>query len=505
MDPAHGSYLQYLARISHANHTFEWLYKFFKYRPSEPNSEILVLDVENGNITHRPSDRATLMRQPDAVQMRLILFRYQDIWTLDRVALDDICYTFDLDPYMLWVHFDHEFSNLGGPFRIGDRQERNGPFPPQFPSSQYVNHVWKIYSRPQSILATFSTRRGTSKTDEIHSWANTRTLDEAVNNQIEFIIPITRLFVGMISQRIERGWAEALYALEPLIEPFWGKELSDEERVYYPALMQARQLSRALSNLRRFSAPRLTRPSPMLQGAFAELQDAMQEAERLRDTMKDRLGRRVAMLSLRESQKSITIADSLQTLTQLAFVFVPLNFGVAIFGANIREFGSGVVPAWALPATAAGVCFLTVMFSWLWAKKRKYNIVTDWHYVVRPVFLFSLRSPALAAVLVSYILTHGDSAPKVLNELTISYLDWRDENDCALTCDLDYFPRAPEGTSWQKAFWPNRLHSIGKYTSQKGWGKDRFWKRRSRGRDVVDEGNEPRDGLSRDVPVSGTV
>jgi Mg2+ and Co2+ transporter CorA len=64
----------------------------------------------------------------------------------------------------------------------------------------------------------------------------------------------------------------------------------------------------------------------------------------VRDSLRDRVTHRAAVLSLEESRKSIQMADSLKTLIQLAFIFVPLTFGTSVFGANLRLFGSRNVP-----------------------------------------------------------------------------------------------------------------------------------------------------------------
>jgi len=329
--------------------------------------------------------------------------------------------------------------------------------------------------------------------DEIHSWAGTPALEASLANPVEFIIPFVRLVLGRIAQSIDKGWAGAWYALNPGLGELWDETLSTEEELHYSALMQVKCLARALPHLRRFCDIHKTGPSPMLDDALMDLQAVIEDAARLRDAMEDRLGRRAAMLALKESQKSIKIADSLQTLTQLAFVFVPLNFGVSIFGANISEFGSGVVPAWALAVTASCVCLATLGVSWLWTttRRRTKDHAADgrankWlRYVARPILLFSLRSPGLAFILALYALTHWgerQSMSKTMHRLAVRDLVSVDGESPRRTCDLSNFPRAPEGTAFRRAFWQNCLHSVGRYTSQDDWQDDRFWKHRVRRR-----------------------
>lgn len=72
--------------------------------------------------------------------------------------------------------------------------------------------------------------------------------------------------------------------------------------------------------------------------------------------------RRIRLAALEESAKSIELAGSVKTLSQLAFVFLPLTFSATLFGMNLREFGQGTAPAWSvIPATTA-VCLFTGAF-----------------------------------------------------------------------------------------------------------------------------------------------
>ncbi|KAK0716337.1 hypothetical protein B0H67DRAFT_261317 [Lasiosphaeris hirsuta] len=313
------SYIEYLARLAQSNPTFKWLHQFFKHRTKKPDSETIILDVENDGFKRQQPDINTLMNQPATVQIRLVLFRYTDIWNLDRDSLDDICYALDLDPWMVWSHFDHQFSYQGNPFDDNEPQDRDGPLPRQFLSSSRYLHISTVLDeRYESILATFTSRLGNSQTivlfqqespipylrhfpfwrqedsihrlpkhpqqsqdgrllssqhylDEIHSWAGTPILATALGNPVEFIIPFFRLILGRITQSTDKGWAEAWFALNPGLKELWDKTLSAEEEFHYSALMQVKYLARALPNLRRFCAIHKTSPSSMVDNALMDL------------------------------------------------------------------------------------------------------------------------------------------------------------------------------------------------------------------------------------------
>ncbi|KAH7146661.1 hypothetical protein B0J13DRAFT_553176 [Dactylonectria estremocensis] len=258
--------------------------------------------------------------------------------------------------------------------------------------------------------------------------------------------------------------------------------------------MQVKHLTRALSSFQRFCGIHQNGPSVMVDGALVDLKAVLNEATQLRDAMKDRLGRRAAILALEESRKSIRIADSLSTLTKFAFVFIPLNFGTSIFGANVREFGTGVVPAWAFAVTVACICLATISLSWMWSKQKgiQWNLV--FKYVVWPILLFSLRSPIMASILGLYALTHWENRSVTRTLYRLAVRDLAHGDSTGRTCDLKGFLQALRNTAFHKAFWPNCLNFVGQYTGEDGWQDDRFWKpwiRRQRqaksGNDILGE------------------
>lgn len=95
------SYIEYVTRLAKTNPTFKWLREFFDYRLEEPNSEVIILDLEQNSFKHQQPDLETLKKQPDTVQLRIVLFCYKSIWQLDRDSLNNICYALDLEPLIV--------------------------------------------------------------------------------------------------------------------------------------------------------------------------------------------------------------------------------------------------------------------------------------------------------------------------------------------------------------------------------------------------------------------
>jgi Mg2+ and Co2+ transporter CorA len=71
------------------------------------------------------------------------------------------------------------------------------------------------------------------------------------------------------------------------------------------------------------------------------LEEVHSKTTQLKSVLDGCLQRQVSILNLEESRKSIRLADNVNVVTQLAFVFLPLTFSSSLFGMNITELGSG--------------------------------------------------------------------------------------------------------------------------------------------------------------------
>jgi CorA-like Mg2+ transporter protein len=77
----------------------------------------------------------------------------------------------------------------------------------------------------------------------------------------------------------------------------------------------------------------------------------------------------VSLAGLREAHESVKYADSVGRVTTLAFIFIPLSFVTSFFGMNVREFGTGDVQIWVVPAVAAG---LALVIGLVWSFSRRF-------------------------------------------------------------------------------------------------------------------------------------
>jgi len=121
-----------------------------------------------------------------------------------------------------------------------------------------------------------------------------------------------------ISRDVEKAWDDVQMLLDPDYEEI-GENLSSSELAQFKIFMITERLSRGLSSVQHFFRIYQRAPSRVASDLLLDLQSLLQESVRLRDALKDRLSRRAAALSLEESRKAIETANSLKTLTKLAF------------------------------------------------------------------------------------------------------------------------------------------------------------------------------------------
>ncbi|KAF3934656.1 hypothetical protein ABW20_dc0103487 [Dactylellina cionopaga] len=72
--------------------------------------------------------------------------------------------------------------------------------------------------------------------------------------------------------------------------------------------------------------------------AFQDLDFLRDKAALVQQSVTDALNREAATESINEAKQSIVQSESVNKLTRLAFVFVPLTFATSLFGMNIREW-----------------------------------------------------------------------------------------------------------------------------------------------------------------------
>ena len=293
----------------------------------------------------------------------------------------------------------------------------------------------------------------------------------ANENPIRLIYPYVRLLLVRAEQRISRAIETISLDLNT-----WGRSnqdryLEDQDRKLSEISRIREALDESLLSLERFLILHNANDCPPLSDIFYTLKELIRQATWLETTLKDRLHRSAAMLSLEESRRSIEMADGVKKLTQIAFIFVPLSFGASVFGANVREFGSGTVPIWSFILT---VLLISIATGFLWFSMR----VGFFLGLPRRTYLlalYGLRSPYHALVLWAYVVLHPSEADKHLGWLRLVSILL--EHATSDTVDLiHYGPGYPDEPRSER-FWSNRLYQVYLFTRRRGWEDDLFYRR----------------------------
>ncbi|KAF6218137.1 hypothetical protein HO133_006096 [Letharia lupina] len=104
----------------------------------------------------------------------------------------------------------------------------------------------------------------------------------------------------------------------------------------------------------------------------ADWRSLIDEARRLEAEVRDYMQLQVGNLSLEESRRSIELSNiqirESQSVTILAFVYVPLNLATSIFGMNIQQLNHNGQNLWVFFVTAV-VALLVTGGSWVCSKK----------------------------------------------------------------------------------------------------------------------------------------
>lgn len=129
--------------------------------------------------------------------------------------------------------------------------------------------------------------------------------------------------------------------------------------------------------------------APQARDGFFEniFDEILSEAETADRFLMDTFQLLMSSISVLDSATSIQQARSSQKLTQLAFIFIPLNLVTSIFGMNIMEINGSPVRAWVcvvvlFVAIACTVSLLMVYDRWQ-ARRTLRNLRALWVHLVR--------------------------------------------------------------------------------------------------------------------------
>lgn len=99
----------------------------------------MIIDVINGHLRiHNKVNHHRLRSRSARAQTRLVVFSCEDLLDIDYAALDDICFTFYIDPYCLWRILEYDYAHLEN--LIDDRlptHQRKGLVQDMFPARSF--------------------------------------------------------------------------------------------------------------------------------------------------------------------------------------------------------------------------------------------------------------------------------------------------------------------------------------------------------------------------------
>jgi len=79
-------------------------------------------------------------------------------------------------------------------------------------------------------------------------------------------------------------------------------------------------------------------------------------------------------ISIHESQRAIKQAERVESLTRLAFIFIPLSFTASFFGMNFEQLGQGTLPLWVYFAVSVPIFIVSILFL---VSERLQHLITD--------------------------------------------------------------------------------------------------------------------------------
>jgi len=127
--------------------------------------------------------------------------------------------------------------------------------------------------------------------DELKAWNGTNYLSRSISNPAEIVVPFVRLLFNKVAQNLEKCKSKTFDALDPNLEEFWDETLQAEEEIHFDAFIYVEQISQSLKSLRHFMALHQRTPSPIFRDTIDDIAILLEDAIRLRDALKDRLGR----------------------------------------------------------------------------------------------------------------------------------------------------------------------------------------------------------------------
>ncbi|KAI9775116.1 MAG: hypothetical protein M1839_001427 [Geoglossum umbratile] len=408
-EPKFRSYSEYVRHLSLDYPELGWLSDFLSYPGSTPSvTRVRIVDSIGGGllrtqdfpVSGKPLTEA-LKDHPGDILTRLVIVSYFQSWNIDRDLINTIGIHFKLDPWFLWGHLDHYYESNDALCKNRRRDFQPKPIEP-LPSERASVEialgsmgVSAVILGPSSTVAIFA-RDSRPCVSSLSAFSRSKlrprdlsdlpeylrdmpssrfnaslmklTPEEVLSadkNPIEYICPYAQFLAVEINSRVQQlsdqleeqfTIAAAGMARTEVLEGAWA--VLHDHYLY---------LSASFKSLSAFAQPGQTCKINLLLEDYRELQQRIEQAQQ---DLRDYLNRHVSMMSLKESRlgveassRAIMQARSVNRLTKLAFVFIPLSFVSSIFGMNFKELGTGQLSIWIFGVTASLLVVLVALIA----------------------------------------------------------------------------------------------------------------------------------------------
>ena len=142
------TYTEYVNFLAQNNDIYTFLANFFNYSPpmNDETTKLNIFDSEGDQLVPKPVSETLRLDCPAKVRSRMIIFQYEEVWTVDRNKLDKLAFMLNIPPYPLWRHLDHENIDIES-----HAQQRRDNMGPRLPVA--AGHLLRHDSRSNSRLA----------------------------------------------------------------------------------------------------------------------------------------------------------------------------------------------------------------------------------------------------------------------------------------------------------------------------------------------------------------
>jgi hypothetical protein len=286
-------------------------------------------------------------------------------------------------------------------------------------------------------------------------------IQSADKHPVEYVYPYLHLLAVEVFARLQRESfflekqyynGESARARTEALEEGWA--IVHDTRLY---------MANSQNSIKLFAKPDSTQTENILK----DYQTLMDQIQIVQGDLRDYVNRHIGMLALKDSSKSVEQATMVNRLTELAFIFIPLNFVTSAFGMNLMELGTGKAELWMVFVASAilgGIIVLVVNFALSSSKKESRGFVKLDPKASATKTLWTLMRRSwreafwLALFMIQNSRENSETLCKALNRDHIG--DWaeRDHNDYPSRQPKFEFPSLPRISNPE--FWEKRARQM---------------------------------------------